>query len=160
MSIHSSATRIVVSHPDFRLLVRDALDNNDETTLVVPALTTRSVVYARLLVDEGAQLVEHAVAFIEADQPELLAVVAKSLSAARPTRVSFVRLSEEPEVIGSSADRLRAAQIAACAASLFERNKAALYGDAPGPWTMTFVQGAFIGSLQVREMGRMFEVSW
>jgi len=160
MSTQDSATRIVVSSPDFRRLVRDPSDDNAETTLVVPALTTRSVVYARMLVDEGAQLVEHAVAFIETSPPELLAVVAKSLSAARPTRVSFVRQSLVPEIIGSAADRLRDAQIAACAASLFERNKATAHADAQGPWTMTFVQGAYIGSLQIQAMARMLEVSW
>jgi hypothetical protein len=160
MSRQDSTSTIVVSHPDFRLLVRDPLDNNDETTLVVPALLARRVVYARMLVDEGAQLAEHAVAFVEDDRPELLEVVEKSLSAARPTCVSFVRSAQHPEIMGSTAHGPRAAQIAACAVSLIERSKAASHAEGPGPWTVSFAQGAFIGALQIQHRARMFEVSW
>ncbi len=144
-------------------MVRDPADDNHETTLVVPTLPVSNVLYARMLVDEGAQFVEHAVAFIESERPQLLTVVTRALSAARPTRVSFVRLSEQPEIIAASTQQLSGAQRAACAASHWQRTQgppAASSGAADAAVTLIFARGALLGSVRVQKEARMFEVSW
>lgn len=153
---------ILVSHPDFRLLVRSPADNNHETSLVLPTLSTSSVHYARMLVDEGTQFKEHAVAFVDTDAPELQILVAGALSAARPTRVSFVRLAEVPEILAFSPPQSHRPQIAACASAIVARSRLHLESSksSEGAAFVRFAKGRFIGSVRVQSTAQMFEVSW
>lgn len=153
---------ILVSHPDFRLLVRSAADNNHETSLVLPTLSISSVHYARMLVDEGTQFKEHAVAFVDTDTPELQSLVTGALSAARPTRVSFVRLAEVPEILAFSPPQAHRPQIAACASAIVARSRLDLESSKGSEHAalVSFAKGCFVGSVRVQSAARMFEVYW
>lgn len=153
---------VLVSHPDFRLLVRSAADNNHETSLVLPTLSTSNVQYARMLVDEGTHFMEHAVAFVEADTPDLQKLVTGALRAARPTRVSFVRLAEVPEVLSFSPPQAHHPQIAACASAIVARYRLDLESSKGSEHAalVSFAKGCFVGSVRVQSAARMFEVSW
>lgn len=152
--------KVLVSSPDFRLLVRSSVDAHHETTLVVPDLLVAQVPYARLLVEEGAHFYEHAVAFVESDSADPTGVIARALSAARPTRISFARLSDEAEIVGFSSENVHPSQIAASAAAIYERVSSPIdqaHLATKGP-ILRFVRGAFLGVVRLTQVAKMFEV--
>ncbi len=120
-----------------------------------------SLRYARLLVDEGNQFVEHAVAFIDSTDPDPLGVIAGALSAARPTRVSFVRRKEGVNAVFGGNGAIAPAQVAACASSILlestmahhQRDAEELLAD-----SVRFDQGLFLGLARVRQVAQLFEV--
>lgn len=95
----------LVSQPQALLLVSSTEADNHESTLVVSDLHRARVEYFRCLVDAGTSFKEHAVVlwtgpvFGDADA----AHVARALSAARPTIVTFVGEGPLPESADGSA---------------------------------------------------------
>ena len=150
----------LVSSPDFRLLVRSSVDAHHETTLVVPDLLVATVPYARLLVEEGNQFREHAVALVESDSADPTGVIERALSAARPTRISFARWSAEAEIVGFSGEKFYPSQVAASAVAIHERvfGLTAQTSLVPKCPILTFTRGAFLGEARLTQVAKMFEV--
>ena len=157
-----SKLTFLVSAPDFRLLVRDAADNNHETTLVVPELVQRSVPYARLLVDEGGRFTEHAVAFVRETAFDPAGVIARALRAARPTRVTFVMVGDDERMTLPNQPDLQWSQVAAAGLAIAQGL------DSPGvprssvhqllSQTVSFTARAFTGTVQLVKMGQFYQV--